>query len=69
MYVLKEHRKQGVGEKLFLKAFSFSKKKGYNRIILCTYPEMKEAIKFYKKHGFKEFKNDGKGEIYLERFI
>lgn len=66
MYVIPKYRKKGVGQKLFEKALAFCKNKGYKRVILCTYPEMGEAIKFYKKHGFKEYDRKGEG-IYFEK--
>jgi GNAT superfamily N-acetyltransferase len=68
MYIYKEYRGKGIGRKLFEKAFTFCKNNKYNRIMLCTYPQMKEAIKFYKKNGFREFKRKGQ-EIYFEKFI
>ncbi len=67
MYVLKEYRKKGVGEKLFNKVIMFSKKKNYKRIILTTYPEMKDAIKFYEKNGFTKFKEDN--ALYYEKYL
>ncbi len=59
MYVSNDYRKQGIGQKLLDKIFGFCENKDYKKIILSTYPEMKAAIKFYEKNGFKEYKREG----------
>ncbi|WP_051314790.1 GNAT family N-acetyltransferase [Alteribacter aurantiacus] len=43
----------GYGQKLVEKAITFSKEKGYNRIILWTNGELKAARKIYIKMGFE----------------
>jgi len=68
MYVDRDYRKTGIAQKLMKKIFRFCKKKGYEKIILSTCPEMKSAIRFYKKHGFKEVKrNKKKNQIFFEK--
>lgn len=54
MYVLKDYRNKGLGKLLLAKITEFCKSKGYKKIVLSTYPEMKDAIKFYEKNNFKE---------------
>ncbi|MEE9525866.1 MAG: GNAT family N-acetyltransferase [Candidatus Woesearchaeota archaeon] len=58
MFVKKEYRKQKLGQRLLDQLLEFCKKKGYEKIILSTYPQMKAAIEFYKKNGFKEYKRN-----------
>ena len=33
----------------------FAKEKGYKKMVLSTYPIMKNANRFYKRNGFREF--------------
>lgn len=56
MYVKKEFQNKGIGGKLLEKVITLAKKKGFKKIILTTYPEMKKAVPFYKKRGFKVVK-------------
>lgn len=58
MYLYKEYRGKGLGAKLLKKIEEFALNKGLTRIILSTsYPQLKTAFEFYKKHGFTEMKN------------
>ncbi len=50
-------RNKGIGTKLTLEALSFSKLKGYQKIILGTFSDLKIARKIYSKNGFKLIKS------------
>ena len=67
MYVAKEHRKQKIGQQLLNKVIDFCKHKGYKKIILSTYPQMKQAIEFYKKNGFQEYQRNE--QIFFEKTL
>jgi ribosomal protein S18 acetylase RimI-like enzyme len=67
MFVDKNYRKQKIGQKLLNKTIEFCKNKRYKKIILSTYPQMKAAIKFYKKNGFKQYKQNEK--IFFEKTL
>jgi len=49
-------RNKGIGTKLMLDALSFCKHKGYQKIILGTFSDLKVARKIYSKNGFKLIK-------------
>lgn len=57
MYVNVGWQGKGIGNKLLEKAIEFARKRGSKKMILTTYPEMKNAVKFYKKRGFEIVKN------------
>ncbi len=67
MFVDEEYRNRKIGQRLFNKILKFCKSKGYKKIILSTYPQMRSAIEFYKKSGFKEYKRDK--QIFFERIL
>jgi GNAT superfamily N-acetyltransferase len=54
MYVNQAYRKKGIGQKLMNKVMRFCKLKKYNTLTLTTYPQMKAAIDFYIRNGFKK---------------
>ena len=57
MYVKTQMQRKGIGSILLNKCSDFGKEKGFKKIVLTTYPEMKKAVNFYKKHGFEIVKN------------
>jgi putative acetyltransferase len=57
MYILPSLQRKGVGAKLLKKCINFSKKGGFKKMILTTYPEMKGAVIFYEKNGFQIVEN------------
>lgn len=70
MYILKDYRNKGLGQKLFDKIRKFAKKNKYKRLILSTTPEMQSAIHFYQKNGFKEYKTiKSKNQIFFEKIL
>ena len=55
--IIAHERNKGIGTKLTLEALSFSKLKGYQKIILDTFSNLKIARKIYSKNGFKLIKS------------
>ena len=54
LYVLKEYRNKGIGEKLLSKIENIAKNKGIKHIFISTATKDTESItKFYKRNGFK----------------
>jgi len=69
-YVKKSYRGTGLAQKLYNKALSFAKTHGYTKIILSTTLQMKAAINFYQKQGFKKYRtNYRKNQIYMYKDI
>ncbi|UZE93870.1 MAG: GNAT family N-acetyltransferase [Candidatus Pacearchaeota archaeon] len=61
LLVVKEYRDKGVGQELLKKCEQIAKNKDCFKIKLFTSEKHKEALKFYKKNGYKkegELKND-----------
>ncbi|MBI4447442.1 GNAT family N-acetyltransferase [Candidatus Woesearchaeota archaeon] len=70
MYLKKSYRGRGLAQKMYSKAQSFAKKKGYKKIILSTTPQMKAAIKFYQKMGFVKYRvNKRLNQIFFSKNI
>ena len=53
IFVGREFRSKGIGEKLLEKAVDFCREKGYSRILLMVSVNNTAAIKLYEKAGFK----------------
>ena len=68
LYVAQDWRRQGIGQMLLDKIIDFCEGKGYDKIMLSTTPEMKDAIRFYKKNGFVET-DKAKDAIFCERAL
>ncbi|BDA77530.1 hypothetical protein LPTSP3_g04600 [Leptospira kobayashii] len=60
MFVSKNHRKQGIAEKLLATVESFATETGYTSIKLRAGEPQPEAIAFYKKMGFQPISSFGK---------
>ena len=54
MFVQKEHRNMGVGKRMLLIPVESAKQKGYKKVFLATFPDNKDAQKFYAKNGFQQ---------------
>lgn len=52
MYLLKDYRGKGIGEKLMKKCLEFAKDNGYHFCYLETFPSMRKAQILYLKNGF-----------------
>ncbi len=57
MYVKTSLQRTGIGRALLGQVMEYTLKNKFNRIILTTYSEMKGAVIFYEKNGFKIVKN------------
>jgi putative acetyltransferase len=53
LFLMKEARGFGLGQKLMEKCIGFAKKSGYKLMYLETFPNMVEAIGLYQKNGFQ----------------
>lgn len=70
MYVEKSWRGTGLSQKLYDRVQSFAKRKGYNKIVLSTTPQMKAAISFYQKQGFSKYRvNKHRNQIFFYKNI
>ncbi|MDD3647855.1 MAG: GNAT family N-acetyltransferase [Candidatus Dojkabacteria bacterium] len=52
--VIPEYKGKGIGTKLLKTLLNWAKRKGFNRAYLNCYIKNKEALVFYKKHGFEK---------------
>ena len=52
MVVLPEQREKGIGSRLLRHAIDYAKAHGFVRITLLTDLTNKDAIRFYRRHGF-----------------
>ncbi|MBW3019028.1 GNAT family N-acetyltransferase [Candidatus Woesearchaeota archaeon] len=62
-YVQPQHRRKGIGTKLFEEFLKWCKKKGVTRIRRIASAENKDAIKLYRRQGFSDY------EVVLEKDI
>ena len=69
MYVRKEYRKRGIAQKLLNELVKFTKEKDYKKILLHTYPTMKNAHKFYKRNGFVETTGKDSEQIHVIKYL
>lgn len=69
MYVDKQQRWKWIGKKLLQKAIEFCQGNDYKKIILSTFPQMKHAILFYQKQGFKQYSSDAEGKMFFEMIL
>jgi len=58
MYVYKNYRNRGLAQKMYNKLEVFAKKNKIKVLELSTTPQMINAIRFYKKNGFKKTGKD-----------
>ncbi len=69
MYTRKEYTGRGIAQKLLNHLIDFSKKNNYKKILLHTYPIMKNANRFYKKNGFVETTGDDPEQIHVAKYL
>ena len=62
-FVLEEHRRKGIGTKLFRRFLDWCRARGVERVKVYAYSDNKNAISFYRKNGFKDY------VVYLEMEI
>ena len=69
MYVRKEYRKRGVSQKLLNTLIKFAREKSYKKMLLHTYPTMKNAHRFYKRNNFVETTGDDPEQIHVVKYL
>jgi len=55
MFVLKEFRGKGIGTKLISSFLDWCKHSKYDRVCVSASAQNTNAIKFYRKFGFKDY--------------
>lgn len=55
MFVTLEHRKKGIGNKLWQKSLNWFKTIGLERVELNIVPANPESSSFWKKQGFQDY--------------
>ena len=69
MYLSKELRGKGYGYKLLDLAMTYSKEKGYKRVVLDSMSKYEAALKLYEKYGFKRidrYNDNQKADVFME---
>ena len=66
--ILPEYQHKGLGTKLINTLTAHLKAKGIDSVMLVVNGSNINAIKFYKKNGFKEYLNFGKGILMTKNF-
>ena len=69
MYIRIGYGRRGLAQKLLTKIIDFAKQKGYKKLLLHTYPTMKNAQRFYKKNKFVESTGDDPEQIHVVRYL
>ena len=66
--ILPEYQHKGLGTKLINTLTDSLKAKGIDSVMLVVNSSNVNAVKFYKKNGFKEYLNFGKGILMTKNF-
>lgn len=64
IYISKDYQKKGIGSELINFAEQKGIERGYKECLIWAFKENKNAISFYKKHGYIEDKEEYLGDIY-----
>jgi GNAT superfamily N-acetyltransferase len=70
MYVLRDFRRLGVGQKLLDIAIDFAKRVGYSRIVLDSSKALHPARALYLKNGFVDiprYNDNYRADVFMER--
>ena len=70
MYVLRDFRRLGVGQKLLDTAIDFAKSVGYSRIVLDSSKALHAARALYLKNGFVDiprYNDNYRADVFMER--
>ncbi len=51
--IIKEYRQLGLGTRMAMAAFEIAKKSGYSSMLLLTHENLKDAVRLYRKTGFR----------------
>lgn len=69
MYLYKDLRGKGYGYKLLDLAMTYSKEKGYKRVVLDSMSKYDAALRLYEKYGFKRidrYNDNQKADVFME---
>ncbi len=72
MYVVKEYRRLGIGQKLLDTAVDFAKRIGYIRIVLDSSKNLEAARALYLKNGFVDiarYNDNHRADIFMEKSL
>jgi ribosomal protein S18 acetylase RimI-like enzyme len=69
MYVRKGYERRGIAQKLLDNLIDFAREKGYEKVVLSTYPIMENAGRFYKKNGFVETTGDDPEKVHVIKYL
>lgn len=72
MYVVKEYRRLGIGQKLLDTAVDFAKRIGYSRILLDSSKYLEAARALYLKNGFVDiarYNDNHRANIFMEKSL
>jgi len=69
MYVRPGYGRRGIGQKMLNQLVKFAKENKYKKILLHTYPTMKNAQRFYKKNKFVKSTGNDPEQIHVMRVL
>ena len=72
MYVLRDFRRSGVGQKLLDIAIDFAKSVGYSRIVLDSSKALHPARALYLKNGFVDipkYNDNYRADVFMEKIL
>jgi GNAT superfamily N-acetyltransferase len=70
MYVLRDFRRLGLGQKLLDTAIDFARSVGYSRIVLDSSKALHAARALYLKNGFVDiarYNDNYRADVFMER--
>jgi putative acetyltransferase len=72
MFVSKEYRKLGIGQRLLDMTLDFARNAGYSKIFLYSSSNLKAARTLYLKNGFvdiKRYNDDYRADVFMQRHL
>ena len=72
MFVSKEYRKLGIGQRLLDITLDFARKAGYSKILLYSSSALKAARNLYLKNGFvdiQRYNDDYRADVFMQRHL
>lgn len=70
MWLLPEYRRQGIGHGMVRRLFAFARRHGYRTVRLHTSSDLRGAIAFYEKLGFRhieKYRGVKYSDVFMER--
>jgi len=70
MFVSKDNRKLGIGQKMLDMTLDFARKAGYSKILLYSSSELRAARILYLKNGFVDinrYNDDYRADVFMQR--